>query len=209
LPQLKEFFTELNQIHGLTALVGLTSLAILLFIKFKSPKVPGALIVVIAGIAISAAADLAAHGVATVGHIPRGLPRLTWPGVGIGKTLQLLPAAVGIFAVGFADHILTARSFASRNGQHVDANQELLAFGAANGAAGLSASFPWAPAAAARPRTSRSAAAASWPRTSQPAHGLARLRAATVVHAGSSWRNLRQIHPGDVAPGEDRARPTA
>jgi len=70
LPQLKEFFTELNQIHGLTALVGLTSLAILLFIKFKSPKVPGALIVVIAGIAISAAADLAAHGVATVGHIP-------------------------------------------------------------------------------------------------------------------------------------------
>ena len=142
MPQLKEFFTELNQIHGLTALVGLTSLAILLFIKFKSPKVPGALIVVIAGIAISAAADLAAHGVATVGHIPRGLPRLTWPGVGIGKTLQLLPAAVGIFAVGFADHILTARSFASRNGQHVDANQELLAFGAANGAAGLSASFP-------------------------------------------------------------------
>jgi high affinity sulfate transporter 1 len=142
LPQLKEFFTELNQIHGLTALVGLSSLAVLLFLKFKVPKVPGALIVVIAGITISSAADLAAHGVATVGHIPGGLPRLKWPGVGLGKTLQLLPAAFGIFAVGFADHILTARSFAGRNGQHVDANQELLAFGAANAAAGLSAAFP-------------------------------------------------------------------
>ncbi|MGH9116886.1 MAG: SulP family inorganic anion transporter [Acidimicrobiales bacterium] len=52
------------------------------------------------------------------------------------------PAALGIFAVGYADGILTARSFAGRHDQHVDANQELLALGAANAAAGVTQSFP-------------------------------------------------------------------
>ena len=60
----------------------------------------------------------------------------------MGKTLDLLPAAVGIFAVGYADAILTARSFAGRSGQHVDANQELLAIGLANVSAGVTQGFP-------------------------------------------------------------------
>ena len=142
LPQLKEFFTELDQIHGLTLLVGAVSIGVLLLLKWKVPKVPAALLVVAAGIAASAAFDLTAHGVATVGHIPAGLPSFHWPNVGVGKTLDLVPAAAGVFAVGFADAILTARSFAGRNGQHVDANQELLAFGTANVAAGLTQGFP-------------------------------------------------------------------
>ena len=142
LPQLKEFFTELDQIHGLTLLVGAVSIGVLLLLKWKVPKVPAALLVVAAGIAASAAFDLTAHGVATVGHIPAGLPSFHWPSVGVGKTLDLVPAAAGVFAVGFADAILTTRSFAGRNGQHVDANQELLAFGSANVAAGLTQGFP-------------------------------------------------------------------
>ena len=113
-----------------------------MLLKWKVPKVPAALLVVAAGIAASAAFDLTAHGVATVGHIPAGLPSFHWPSVGVGKTLDLVPAAAGVFAVGFADAILTARSFAGRNGQHVDANQELLAFGSANVAAGLTQGFP-------------------------------------------------------------------
>ena len=55
---------------------------------------------------------------------------------------DLLPVVAGIFAVGYADQVLTARSFAGRHGQHVDANQELLAFGTANLAAGLTGGFP-------------------------------------------------------------------
>jgi high affinity sulfate transporter 1 len=140
--QLREFTHELGQIHGLTVVVGFVSLGLLLLFRWKLPKVPAALVVVVAGIAASAGFDLASHGVATVGHIPRGLPSLRWPGAGLSKTVDLLPAAAGVFAVGFADAILTARSFAGRNGQHVDANQELLAFGAANAAAGITQGFP-------------------------------------------------------------------
>ena len=42
---------------------------------------------------------------------------------------------------GFADEILTARSFAGKHNQHVRASQELLAMGAANAAAGFTQGF--------------------------------------------------------------------
>jgi SulP family sulfate permease len=142
LPQIKEFVEDMSDAHGLTVVVGFVSLAVLLLLRWRFPRVPGPLIVVVAGIAVSAAAGLADHGVAVVGHIPGGLPSFEWPDVGLGKVLDLLPAALGIFAVGYADAILTARSFAGRNGQHIDANQELLAFGAANFAAGATQGYP-------------------------------------------------------------------
>ena len=49
---------------------------------------------------------------------------------------------MGIFAVGFADSVLTARVFAGRHNQRIDANQELLAQGLANASAGLTQGFP-------------------------------------------------------------------
>jgi len=48
LPQLKEFFSELDQIHGLTVLVGALSIGVLLLLKWKMPKIPAALLVVAA-----------------------------------------------------------------------------------------------------------------------------------------------------------------
>jgi len=54
----------------------------------------------------------------------------------------LLLPAVGIAVVGYSDNVLTARIFAARNGYSTDANQELLALGGANVAAGLVQGFP-------------------------------------------------------------------
>jgi high affinity sulfate transporter 1 len=142
IPQVREFFRELGSIHGLTVLIGFSSLAALLLLRRFLPKIPGALVVVVAGILVSYAAGLSDHGVALVGHIPSGLPSIRWPKVGLRKTIDLLPAAAGVFAVGYADAILTARSFAGRSGQNVDANQELLAIGLANVASGVTQGFP-------------------------------------------------------------------
>jgi len=142
IPQVREFVREVGSVHGLTMLIGFVSLAALLLLRRFMPKVPGALVVVVTGIIVSYAAGLSDHGVAIVGHIPSGLPSIRWPKVGLGKTIDLLPAAAGIFAVGYADAILTARSFAGRSGQHVDANQELLAIGLANISAGVTQGFP-------------------------------------------------------------------
>ena len=54
------------------------------------------------------------------------------------RVVVLAPAAAGLFLVSFADEVLTARSFAGRHSQHIHADQELLAMGAANAAAGIS-----------------------------------------------------------------------
>jgi SulP family sulfate permease len=142
LPQLAEFVDGLSDTHALTALVGLASIAVMLVLRWRRPKIPAALVVVIAGIAVSAAADLEGHGVAVIGDIPSGLPTITWPSLPLGDVLALVPAALGIFLVSFADGILTARSFAGQHGQRIDANQELAAFAAGNLAAGISQGFP-------------------------------------------------------------------
>ena len=142
LPQLAEAIDEVADAHGLTIVVGSVSIALLLLLRWRWPTVPGPLAVVVLGIAVSAAAQLGDRDVAVVGDLPAGLPSLDWPGLGAVDLVKLLPAALGIAAVAYADGVLTARSFAGRHGQHIDANQELVAFGAANLAAGISQGFP-------------------------------------------------------------------
>ena len=65
---------SVGDVHGTTLLVASVSLAVILGLRLKSPKVPGALVLVACGLAASALFDLGAHGVALVGDVPRGLP---------------------------------------------------------------------------------------------------------------------------------------
>jgi len=141
IPQLREVLQELGDVSGATMLVALAALASLLVLRRLMPKLPAALIVVVASIALSWTLDFDEHGIAVVGAIPAGLPSIELPGVGLSDVLALVPAAVGIFLVSFADEILTARSFAGKHNQRVRGSQELLAMGAANVAAGLTQSF--------------------------------------------------------------------
>ena len=142
LPQLWEVITELGDVHGWTVVVGFSSLVLLLVLRRLIPRLPGALFVVIGAIVLSWATDLAADGVAVVGEVPSGLPSFDVPSVPFADLLHLLPAAAGIFLVSFADEILTARSFAGKHNEHIEASQELLAMGAANAAAGITQGFP-------------------------------------------------------------------
>ncbi|HJW64019.1 MAG TPA: SulP family inorganic anion transporter, partial [Actinomycetes bacterium] len=142
LAQLAEVVGELGDLSGITLAVGVACLAPLLLLRWRAPKLPGPLLVVILAIAASAAIGLASEGVAVVGEIPAGLPSIQLPGLDPDDALALLPAALGIFFVSFSDEILTARSFAGKRGQHVRADQELTAMGAANLAAGLTQAFP-------------------------------------------------------------------
>src|SRR5262249_2069956 len=104
-------------------------------------KLPTALIVVTAATGLSWAFDFQSHGIAVVGPVPAGLPGFDVPTPALGHLIRLLPAALGIFLVSFADQILPARSFAGKRNQHVRASEELLAMGAANAAAGFTQGF--------------------------------------------------------------------
>jgi sulfate permease, SulP family len=86
--------------------------------------------------------SLDAAGVAVVGEMPAGLPVPAVPTASAHDLAALVVPAIGIAIVAFSDNVLTARVFASRHGEVVDANVELRAVGLCNVAAGLSHGFP-------------------------------------------------------------------
>ncbi len=141
-PQLGEVGREIGGASLTTMVVSVVALAGLVAMRVFAPRVPGALVVVVVGITASALLSLDQHGVATVGPIPAGLPSLSLPDLSFGDIMRLVPVALAVFAVGFADSILTARSFAGRHGQHISVDNELIGLGSANVAAGLTGAFP-------------------------------------------------------------------
>lgn len=141
LAQLWEVVREVGGVSGATLALSAAALAALFSLRAVMPKLPAALAVVVAAIGLSWALELDAHGVAVVGAIPAGLPSFDVPTPAWRDVIHLVPAALGIFLVSFADEILTARSFAGKHNQHVRASQELLAMGAANAAAGFTQGF--------------------------------------------------------------------
>jgi high affinity sulfate transporter 1 len=118
------------------------AVVVMLFVLQRAPRAPGPLLVVLAASAATALFDLEAQGVATVGDIPSGLPGLSLPGIPSDLWPAVFASAIGIWIVAYTDNILTARAFARRSDDHIDANQELLALGGANGAAALVGGFP-------------------------------------------------------------------
>ena len=141
LDRLWEVVRELGDLSWQTVAVSVAAVAVLVVIRRFVPILPGALIVVVAAIGVSWAFGLQDHGVAVVGPIESGLPKLTVPTPPLADIAHLIPAALGVFLVSFADEILTARVFAGKRNEHVRASQELLAMGAANVAAGFTQSF--------------------------------------------------------------------
>ena len=124
------------------ATVGLGSLAGILLLQRLLPKVPAVLVaVVLASIAVNAF-DLQAHGVKTIGVLPRGFPPFTIPTAAWSDVPPLFVGALAIAVVALADTMSTASSFASRHGERVRGNQEMIGIGAANIGAGLFQGFP-------------------------------------------------------------------
>ena len=141
LGRLWEIAKELDDVSGATVAVSAVALATLAGLRRLVPLLPGALIVVVGAIGASWAFDFGSHGIALVGPVEGGLPRPTLPTPGLADVVRLVPAAVGLFLVAFADEILTARAFAGKRREHVRASQELLTMGVANAAAGFTQAF--------------------------------------------------------------------
>jgi high affinity sulfate transporter 1 len=127
---------------GAALAVGVVALVVMEGLQRVSPKAPSVLIAVVLSIALANGLDLEGHGVTVVGSLPQGLPPLGLPDVHLSDIAPLTGAAFGIVLVSLADTIATASAFAGRRGEDVDGNQEMLAVGAANIAAGLFQGFP-------------------------------------------------------------------
>lgn len=125
----------------LTAGVSMSVLFIILGLRRVAPRIPGALIAVIALVAASAAFNLAAQGVAVVGNIPSGLPSMAIPALQWSHWHQLLTTAATCFVVIVAQSAATSRGYAIRHSERVDENTDLVGLAGANAAAALSGTF--------------------------------------------------------------------
>jgi MFS superfamily sulfate permease-like transporter len=81
-------------------------------------------------------------GVSVIGEVPAGLTAFTIPAFDASAFSDLFTAAAGLVLVSFTSGVLTAKSFARRNGYEINPNQELIAFGTCNLASGLGQGFP-------------------------------------------------------------------
>ena len=126
------------------ATVAFAVLTLGLIVGFKKflPQVPGALMAVIACIAISTAMDASSNGVATIGSVPAGPPPIGLPqGLTAGDALTVLPIAFACFVLIVAQSAATSRSFAAKHGERVDVNRDIVGLSGASIAAGLSGTF--------------------------------------------------------------------
>jgi len=134
--------TNLDETSWRTLVLGLVLLGVLALAARLGPKVPGALVALVLAGAAVVALDLDQKGVAIIGTVPKGLPSLAYPHVGLAAFGDLIPLAAGLALVGFSEAILTARAFAEKHGETVDANHELIAMGIGNVGVGFTQGFP-------------------------------------------------------------------
>ncbi len=140
--QIASFLADLGDAHGPTLLVGSCVLIFLFVGSSLFPRAPIPLIAILLAAAAVALFDLGDNGLELVGAVPPGLPTPRLPAVSLSDLGMLLLPAVGVTVVAYTDNAVTGRAFATRGRYAIDANQELLALGAANAAAGLMQGFP-------------------------------------------------------------------
>ena len=101
--QFAHLISNLGDASVTTFAVGAVACGLLFALERYLPRVPGGLVVLVAGIAISAAANLSDHGVDTVGKIPSGLPSVVSEHITVSELWVLLPSAVGMMLVIFSE----------------------------------------------------------------------------------------------------------
>ena len=102
----------------------------------------GPVAAIIATTAVVWAWDLAGHGVKVVGAVPEGLPSFTLPTWNAGLWAELAIPALLLSVVGFVESISVGQTLAAKRRQRVEPDQELVALGASNIAAGFSGGLP-------------------------------------------------------------------
>ena len=136
-----QLIRHLPELHLETLFIGVACLAALYLLDRWIPTVPSAIVVVIGSIVAVNWFDLADKGVAVAGDIPAGLPVLAVPALSVAALSALLPGALGIAIVVFGESMALSKTFGSKHRERVDADQEMIALGAANTAGGLFGSF--------------------------------------------------------------------
>src|SRR5262245_17910884 len=101
IPRLLELIQKLSLVHWPTLAVAAGAFVVLLLAPRLVPRVPAALLALIASAAAVALLGLDRSGVAVIGEVPAGLPALRLPRVPLDALGRLLAEAAGVALVSF------------------------------------------------------------------------------------------------------------
>ncbi len=132
---------HLPQVPLAPVLTGVLSLAAMQVLRHLMPRIPAALIVAVGATVLVGLLGGEAAGVSVVGDLPSGLPHFALPDIHSTTVLELLPGALAIVLVGYAEALGGAKAAAMQVGGRIDPDQELVAHGPANILSGLFGGF--------------------------------------------------------------------
>jgi SulP family sulfate permease len=133
-------FSDLHSTQGWALGIGLAVLAIMLVCERIDRRIPAALIGLVGSTLLVSAANLGDKGVAVLGPVATGLPKVGIPSVSWGDIGSVLPVSLTVAVVCLAQTAATVRGFSS----DVDAkemNHDFVALGAGNILSGFAGSF--------------------------------------------------------------------
>jgi high affinity sulfate transporter 1 len=139
--QVEGILRGLDETDPATLAVGLAALAIILVLRAISPRIPGALVVLVLGIAGAKALDLDSYGVSLVGQIATGIGKPGIPEVPLSALPALALGAAGMVFLAMGETVGVGRSFADKHRYEIDPDQELIALGASNLSSGFFGGF--------------------------------------------------------------------
>ncbi|UUM26379.1 sulfate permease [Acinetobacter colistiniresistens] len=144
-----EFIVSLSQNIDQITLMGVSFGLLSVLLLFILPKLIASdflnkilpLVIVLVSIAVITFMGNAQYNIQTVGLIPAGLPNFHFPTWNTQLVLQLLPSAFMIAMISFVESLAIAQATALQKRDDLDSNQELIALGFANIAAGINSGF--------------------------------------------------------------------
>jgi len=132
---------KLPEANPTTTVIGLVSLALIFALARFLPRVPAALTTVVLAIVAVPVFELGDMGVDIVGSVKAGLPPFGIPDVKLADLTAIVPGALAIVLLGYAESLGAAKAAQEKSGGEIDPNQELVSHGPANLGAGLSGGF--------------------------------------------------------------------
>ena len=121
---------HLGDVNLYALAVAVIVFAVIVGCERVSRRLPGALLGVLLSLAASAAFDLAAKGVVTMGALPAGLPGLHAPPLSAHLIWRLLPSALAVALIVITQTSATTRSFADLGGFDTDVGRDFVGVGA-------------------------------------------------------------------------------
>jgi SulP family sulfate permease len=133
---------KLGETDRVSLWLGLAVFVVTVCAEWISPRIPGALVGIMAAAIAVYWFGLERDGVAVLGQLPGEFPRLHVPSIVIADLVQTTPLAFVVVATIMVQTAATTRSFVAVPGAAASINRDFTGVGAANLMAGLFGAFP-------------------------------------------------------------------